>query len=71
MPDVYKRQVALVGYVVDGVLIRDVRAQVGAAVGDMVLISAVHIGAAGYGLVVLRYAEQDVYKRQQLSCPYK
>ena len=55
--DVFGVPVALVGYVVDGVLIRDVRAQVGAAVGDMVLISAVHIGAAGYGLVVLRYAE--------------
>ena len=44
---VKEHPVALVGYVVDGVLVGYVRAQVRAAVGDVVLVGAVQIGAGG------------------------
>ena len=49
--------VALVGYVVDGVLVRDVGAQIRAAVGDVVLIGAVGVGVGGHGVGVLVLAE--------------
>ena len=55
--DVFGVPVALIGDVVDGVLVGYVGAEVRSAVGDVVLIGAVQVGAGGNGLVVLGNAE--------------